>query len=202
MVNGGLKQPYIYINNNDDEKELLPRQFSVAKQESIIEIPVTKTTSLKDLLSAHTGMQGATVANMLNDKKHELRYEFYSIPLENDGKEYYKITKDGVVTPQDKQGRAFESGAEGMKGIAQVRLFMKDKLVALAYINFEMNTKQVDDAFYKYWITSKSGKFTDAASAHSSVKCNTLTNVGKKLHGEFYSLVFCAVCCLVDSEFV
>ena len=165
MVNGGLKQPYIYINNNDDEKELLPRQFSVAKQESIIEIPVTKTTSLKDLLSAHTGMQGATVANMLNDKKHELRYEFYSIPLENDGKEYYKITKDGVVTPQDKQGRAFESGAEGMKGIAQVRLFMKDKLVALAYINFEMNTKQVEDAYYKYWVTSKSGKFTDAASA-------------------------------------
>ena len=165
MVNGGLKQPYLYINNNDDEKELLPRQFSVAKQESIIEIPVRKTTSLKDLLSAHTGMQGATVANMLNEKKHELRYEFYSIPLENDGKEYYKITKDGVVTPQDKQGRAFESGAEGMKGIAQVRLFMKDKLVALAYINFEMNTKQVDDAFYKYWITSKSGKFTDAASA-------------------------------------
>ena len=29
--------------------------------------------------------------------------------------------------------------------------------------------------------------------AHSSVKCNTVTNVGKKLHREFYSLVFCAV---------
>lgn len=166
MVNGGLKQPYLYINNSDgeDDPELLPRQFSAAMR-SIIEIPVKKTTNLKDLLSAHTGMQGATVANMLDEKKHELRYEFYSMPLENDGKEYYKITKDGVVTPQDKQGRAFESGAEGMKGIAQVRLFMKDKLVALAYINFEMNTKQVDDAFYKYWITSKSGKFTDAASA-------------------------------------
>ena len=38
--------------------------------------------------------------------------------------------------------------------------------------------------------------------AHSSVKCNTVTNVGKKLRREFYSLVFCAVCCLVDSEFV
>ena len=165
MVNGGLKQPYLYINNNDDRPELLPRQFAVAKQNSIIEIPVTKTTNLKDLLSAHTGMQGATEANRLDDKKHELRYEFYSMPLENDGKEYYKIDDKGVVTPQDKQGRAFQSGAEGMKGIVQVRLFMKDKLVALAYINFEMNTKQVDDAFYKYWVTSKSGKFTDAASA-------------------------------------
>lgn len=165
MVSGGLKQPYLYINNSDDEKELLPRQFSVAKQESIIEIPVTRTTDLKALLSAHTGMRGATEANMLDEKKHELRYEFYAMPFENDGKEYYKIDDKGVVTPQDKQGRAFESGAEGMKGIVQVRLFMKDKLVALAYINFEMNTKQVDDAFYKYWVTSKSGKFTDAASA-------------------------------------
>ena len=27
-------------------------------------------------------------------------------------------------------------------------------------------------------------------NAHSSVKCNTVTNVGKKLHREFYSLVF------------
>ena len=40
------------------------------------------------------------------------------------------------------------------------------------------------------------------ANAHSSVKYNTVTNVGKKLHREFYSLFFCAVCCLVDSEFV
>ena len=171
MVNGGLKQPYIYINKQNENDEtvhaLLPRQFSVAKEESIIEIPVNRTTNLKDLLDAYTTKiaSKATAANKLDEKKHELRYEFYSIPVENDGKEYYKITKDGVVTPQDKQGRAFESGAEGMKGIAQVRLFMKDKLVALAYINFEMNTKQVDDAFYKYWITSKSGKFTDAASA-------------------------------------
>ena len=38
--------------------------------------------------------------------------------------------------------------------------------------------------------------------AHSSVKCNTVTNVGKKLHREFYSLVFFEVYCLVDSEFV
>ena len=38
--------------------------------------------------------------------------------------------------------------------------------------------------------------------AHSSVKCNTATNVEKKLHMEFYSLVFYEVCCLVDSEFV
>ena len=38
--------------------------------------------------------------------------------------------------------------------------------------------------------------------AHSSVKCNTLTNVGKKLHGEFYSLVFFEVYYLVDSESV
>ena len=38
--------------------------------------------------------------------------------------------------------------------------------------------------------------------AHSNVKCNTVTNVGKKLHREFYSLVFFEVYCLVDSEFV
>ena len=38
--------------------------------------------------------------------------------------------------------------------------------------------------------------------AHSSVKCNIVTNVGKKLHREFYSLVFFEVYCLVDSEFV
>ena len=171
MVNGGLKQPYLYINNNDDKIELLPRQFSVAELRSIVEIPVTKTTNLKDLLSVYTVKKAidASAANKLDEKKHELRYEFYSIPLENDGKEYYKITKDGVVTPQDKQGRAFESGAEGMKGIVQVRLFMKDKLVALAYINFEMNTKQADDAFYKYWITSKNGKFTDAGKDYKPV---------------------------------
>ena len=38
--------------------------------------------------------------------------------------------------------------------------------------------------------------------AHSSVKCNTVTNVGKKLRKEFYSLVFFEVYCLVDSESV
>ena len=123
----------------------------------------------------------ATAANKLDEKKHELRYEFYSMPLENDGKEYYQITKDGVVTPQDKQGRAFESGAEGMKGIVQVRLFMKDKLVALAYINFEMNTKQVDDAFYKYWIKSKSGQFTDAGEDYKPVfKSEVISGVYKE----------------------
>ena len=169
MVNGGLKQPYLYINNNDDEKELLPRQFSAAMRDCIIEIPVTKATSLKDLLSAHTGMQGATAANMLDDKKHELRYEFYSIPLENDGKEYYKMTEEGVVTPQDKQGRAFESGAEGMTGLVQVRLFMKDKLVALSYIHFAMTTKQVDDAFYKYWVKSKNTQLTNAGEDYKPV---------------------------------
>lgn len=169
MVNGGLKQPYLYINNSDDDPELLPRQFSAAKRDCIIEIPVTKTTSLKDLLSAHTGMQGATAANMLDDKKHELRYEFYSIPLENDGKEYYKMTEEGVVTPQDKQGRAFESGAENMTGMVQVRLFMKDKLVALSYIHFAMTTKQVDDAFYKYWVKSKNTQLTNAGEDYKPV---------------------------------
>ena len=37
--------------------------------------------------------------------------------------------------------------------------------------------------------------------AHSSVKCNTVTNVGKKLHREFYSLVFCEVYCLVANSY-
>ena len=182
MVNGGLKQPYIYLDEENQDPVLLPRKFSMAKN-SVIEIPVKKTTNLKDLLNAYTTKvaREATAANKLDEKKHELRYEFYSIPLENDGKEYYTITKDGVVTPQDKQGRAFESGAEGMKGIAQVRLFMKDKLVALAYINFEMNTKQVDDAFYKYWEKSKSGKFTDAGKDYTPVfKSEVISGVYKE----------------------
>ena len=183
MVNGGLKQPYIYLDEENQDPVLLPRKFSMAKGQSVIEIPVMKTTNLKDLLNAYTTKvaREATAANKLDEKKHELRYEFYSMPLENDGKEYYQITKDGVVTPQDKQGRAFESGAEGMKGIVQVRLFMKDKLVALAYINFEMNTKQVDDAFYKYWIKSKSGKFTDAGEDYKPVfKSEVISGVYKE----------------------
>ena len=34
------------------------------------------------------------------------------------------------------------------------------------------------------------GYSTVFSFAHSSVKCNTVTSVGKKLHREFYSLVF------------
>ena len=54
--------------------------------------------------------------------------------------------------------------------------------------------------FYNSLLIIGGFRFSDQEHAHSSVKCNTVTNVGKKLHREFYSLVFCAVCCLVDSE--
>ena len=44
--------------------------------------------------------------------------------------------------------------------------------------------------FYNSLLIISGFRFSDQEYAHSSVKCNTVTNVGKKLHREFYSLVF------------
>ena len=169
MTDGGLKQPYIFLKRDQAASELLARQYNKARLESlrnskrILEIDLRKDTDLKKVLEAYKGKDAPTAANLLDVEEYDLRYEFTQMPgtiTQGETTEYYKITKDGIVTPVDSKGNAYRPEAEGKSGVVQVRLYMKDQLVALAYLKFlitKVDPIEPDD-FYKYWEESYDGK--------------------------------------------
>lgn len=170
MVDGGLKQPYIYLNQslkNTHKFTCLPRTYAkTAGNGETAEIPLSATTDLKTIVESYytTSLLEADKAKKLNEKKLDLSYKFYVMPYEADGKEYCKVSEDGIVTPINKKGEAFSYEADGRKAIVQVRLYMQDKLVALSYLHLNIVDKQVDDVFYKYWVACKSGDFPKSAA--------------------------------------
>lgn len=169
MTDGGLKQPYIFLKRDQAASELLARQYDKARLESLrnskrtLEIDLRKDTDLKKVLEAYKGKDNPTAANLLDVEEYDLRYEFTQMPrtiTQGETTEYYKITKDGIVTPVDSKGNAYRPEAEGKSGVVQVRLYMKDQLVALAYLKFfitKVDPIEPDD-FYKYWEESYDGK--------------------------------------------
>ena len=169
MTNGGLKQPYIFLKRDQAASELLARQYDKARLESLrnskrtLEIDLRKDTDLKKVLEAYKGKDAPTAANLLDVEEYDLRYEFTQMPrtiTPGETTEYYTITKDGIVTPVDSKGNAYRPEAEGKSGVVQVRLYMKDQLVALAYLKFfitKVDPIEPDD-FYKYWEESYDGK--------------------------------------------
>ena len=170
MIDGGLKQPYIFLKKAPaSTPELLARKYDDARTESlrrstrVLEIDLNKDTDLKKVLEAYKGSDAPTAANLLDVEDYNLRYEFAQMPRTistTDNAEYYKITKDGIVTPTDAKGNAYRPEAEGRSGVVQVRLYMKDQLVALSYLKFIIN--KVDpvakDDFYNYWEESYDGQ--------------------------------------------
>ncbi len=169
MTDGGLKQPYIFLKKDQAASELLARQYGKAHLESLrtskrtLEIDLRKDTDLKKVLEAYKGKDAPTAANLLDVEEYDLRYEFTQMPrtiTPGETTEYYTITKDGIVTPVDSKGNAYRPEAEGKSGVVQVRLYMKDQLVALAYLKFfitKVDPIEPDD-FYKYWEESYDGK--------------------------------------------
>ena len=110
------------------------------------------------------------------------------------GSDYY-IIDDGmsyclVLQPQEKGGKPIVEGG--------IRSWNEDKRNIVVFRVLTSEIKQWYDIktsdHYEFWIIDKKNGSV-YGPAHSSVKCNTVTNVGKKLHREFYSLVFCAVYC-------
>lgn len=170
MTEGGLKQPYLFLEEAEpatatSQPALLARKFDDVKRENrraarSLNIALRTDTDLKEALSVYTNKLAPAVTNKLDVEQHELRYEFYQMPIQAGGKEYYKVTKEGIVTPQDLKGNAYKPVAEGKQGVVQVRLFMKDKLVALAYLKIfitKVDPIEPDD-YYNYWEESYDGK--------------------------------------------
>ena len=164
MVDGGLKQPYVFLEEDADPVLLAPKytdvELSAESDPRSLAIALREDTDLKTVLKSYTDKMAPSAANLLDTEEHELRYEFYQMPLQASGKEYYTVTKDGVVTPKDLKGNAYKPVAEGKAGIVQVRLFMKDHLVAIAYLKFfitKVDPVEGDD-FFKYWVESYNGQ--------------------------------------------
>ena len=186
MVDGGLKQPYIFLKK--DKPEQLARQYENARIESLrnskrtLEIDLRKDTDLKEVLEAYKG-DASTMANLLDVKDYELRYEFAQMPrtiAPGQKTEYYTITKDGIVTPVDSKGVAYRPEAEGKSGVVQVRLYMKEQLVALAYLKIfitKVDPVEEDD-YYKYWVESYDGQSKAGAKYEPIFKTNLISGVG------------------------
>ena len=190
MTNGGLKQPYIFLKKEaaTATPELLARQYNKAlaqtlSSQNILEIDLRKDTDLKKALEAYKGKDNPTAANLLDVEDYNLRYEFAQMPraaAATQNTQYYKITKDGIVTPVDSKGNAYRPEAEGRDGIVQVRLYMKDQLVALAYLKFfitKVDPIEKDD-FYKYWEESYDGQGKAGADYEPIFTSKLLSGVG------------------------
>lgn len=97
----------------------------------------------------------------------------------------------------------FKGGTSLSKAYQLIDRFSED--VDFAVISGDMSGNQVKVLLSKLKKEVTDGltedkSFADISKgAHSSVKCNTPTNVGKILRKAFYSQVFCEVCCLENS---